>query len=134
MVIPWTCIREKKWYSISEDSPQREWDRMAEKMMVTLAEGGHPQSFEPRAHCPEECSKAKAVEICRSTIVPTQETITTVFRTITSVIQLSLYGAVADTCEEYESFLSRWYGETRTGRTVKFLVCAKCDQDKRAFE
>ena len=33
---------EKKWYSISDDSPQGEWDRMAEKMMVTLAESGHP--------------------------------------------------------------------------------------------
>ena len=33
---------EKKWYSISEDSPQSEWDKMAEKMMVTLAESGHP--------------------------------------------------------------------------------------------
>ena len=33
-----------------------------------------------------------------------QETITTVFRTITSVNQLSLYGTVAEMCEEYESF------------------------------
>ena len=33
---------EKKWYSVSEDSPQDEWDEMAEKMMVTLAESGHP--------------------------------------------------------------------------------------------
>ena len=32
---------EKKWSSISEDSPQGEWDKMAEKMMVTLAESGH---------------------------------------------------------------------------------------------
>ena len=33
-----------------------------------------------------------------------QETITTVFRTITSVNQLSLYGTVAEICEEYESY------------------------------
>ena len=33
---------EKKWYSISEDGPQVEWDTMAEKIMVTLAESGHP--------------------------------------------------------------------------------------------
>ena len=33
-----------------------------------------------------------------------QETITTVFCTITSVNQLSLYGAVAEMCEEYESY------------------------------
>ena len=34
-------------------------------------------------------------------------TIETVFRTITSVNQLSLYGAVAEMCEEYESFHDR---------------------------
>ena len=34
--------QRKKWHSISEDSPQGEWDNMAEKMMVTLAESGHP--------------------------------------------------------------------------------------------
>ena len=33
---------EKKWSSINEDSPQGEWDRKTEKMMVTLAESGHP--------------------------------------------------------------------------------------------
>ena len=34
---------EKKWYSISEDSPQGEWDKMAEKMMMmTIVESGHP--------------------------------------------------------------------------------------------
>ena len=36
-----------------------------------------------------------------------QDTITTVFRTIISVNQLSLYGAVAEMCEEYESFHDR---------------------------
>ena len=33
---------EKKWYSISEDSPQGEWDRVAEQMMFTFAESTHP--------------------------------------------------------------------------------------------
>ena len=33
---------ERKCYSISEDSPQGEWDKMAELMMVTLRESGHP--------------------------------------------------------------------------------------------
>ena len=35
---------EKKCYSISEDSTQGEWDRIAEKMMLTFAESGHPVS------------------------------------------------------------------------------------------
>ena len=33
---------EKKWYSVSEDSPQGEWDRIAEQMMLTFAESTHP--------------------------------------------------------------------------------------------
>ena len=45
------------------------------------------------------------------------ETIETVFRTITSVNQLSLYGAVVEMCEEDETF-SRWNGKTRCGRTI----------------
>ena len=41
-----------------------------------------------------------------------QETIETFFRTIVSANQLSLYGAVAEICEEYESL------HERTGRPV----------------
>ena len=33
---------EKKWYSTSEDSPQGEWNRIAEQMMLTFAESKHP--------------------------------------------------------------------------------------------
>ena len=33
---------EKKWYSIREDSPQGERDKMAERMMLEFAESGHP--------------------------------------------------------------------------------------------
>ena len=32
----------KKWYSIGEDCPQSGWDKVAEKMMLTFAESGHP--------------------------------------------------------------------------------------------
>ena len=53
---------EKKWYSISADSPQGEWDRMAEKMMLEFGESGHPVF---RATSP-----LSRVENCRYTIVP----------------------------------------------------------------
>ena len=33
---------ENKWYSISEDSPQGEWDRVAEQIMIQFAESRHP--------------------------------------------------------------------------------------------
>ena len=47
--------------------------------------------------------KQKAVENCRSIIVPTWKRLQLFFRTITSVNQLSLYGAVAEMCEDFES-------------------------------
>ena len=41
----WTFIgpnSEKNWYRISEDSPQGEWDRTAEKMLVEVPKSGCP--------------------------------------------------------------------------------------------
>ena len=64
---------EKQWYSISEDSPQGEWDRSTEQMMLTFAESTYTQYSDPRVQYPEECLKAKVVENCRYTIVPTWE-------------------------------------------------------------
>ena len=105
MVIPRTSFREK-WYSISEDSPQGEWDKMAEKMMLTFAESGHPVF---RATSPLSRGQVKSkgggklsIHCCADL-----EAIKTVCRTITSVNQVSLYGAAAEMCEEYESFHDR---------------------------
>ena len=97
---------EKKWYSISEDSPQGEWDNMAEKMMLTFAESGHPvfRATSPlaRGQLKSKGGGKLSIHYCAD-----QDTITTVFRTITSVNQLSLYGSVAEMCEEFESFHDR---------------------------
>ena len=41
IVISSVLVRRKR-SSVSEDRPQGEWDKMAEKMMLTLAESGHP--------------------------------------------------------------------------------------------
>ena len=94
---------EKKWYSTSEDSPQGECDKMAEKMMKTLAGSGHPvfRATSPlsRGQLKSKGGGKLSIHCCAD-----QETITTVFRTITSVNQLSLYGAVAVMCEEDESY------------------------------
>ena len=105
----WSFLRpgsEKKWYSISEDSPQGEWDKMAEKMMVTLAESGHPV-FRASSPLSRGVLKSKGGGKLSIHYCADQETISTVFRTITSVNQLSLYGAVAEVCEEYESYHDR---------------------------
>ena len=94
---------EKKWYSISEASPQGDWDNLAEKMLIEFAESGHPvfRATSPlsRGQLKSKGGGKLSIHYCAD-----QETITTVFRTITSVNQLSLYGAVAEMCEEYESY------------------------------
>ena len=97
---------EKKWYSIGEDSPQGEWHKMAEKMMVTLAENGHPilwaTSPLSRGVLKSRGGGKLSIHCCADL-----ETIKTVLRIIISVNQLSLYGAVAEMCEEYETLHDR---------------------------
>ena len=102
---------EKKWYSMEENSPQGIWDHIAEKMLVEFAESGCPIF---RATTPLSRGKLKSKEHRKLSIhfAADQETIDTIFRIIVSAHQLSLYGAVAEMCEEYESL------HERTGRPV----------------
>ena len=103
---------EKKWYSISEGSPQGEWDNMSERMMLEFAESGHPIF---RATSPLSRGRLKSkghgklwIHFCADL-----ETIEIIFRILfVSVNQLSLYGAVAEMCEEYETL------HDRTGQPV----------------
>ena len=96
------CL-EKKCDSISEDSPQGEWDKMAENMMLTFVESGHPvfRATSPlsRGQLKSKGGGKLSIHSCAN-----QDTITNIFRTITSVNQLSLYGAAAEMCEEYETY------------------------------
>ena len=102
---------EKKWYSISADSPQGEWDRMAEKMMLEFGESGHPIF---RATTPLSRGRLRSKGHGKLSIHYCADpgTIETVFRTITFVNQLRLYGPVSDLCEECETF------HDRTGQPV----------------
>ena len=79
---------EKKWCSIIEDSPQSEWDNIAEKMMVTFAESILPifRVTSPLSRRMLESENGGKLSIhCAD-----HETIKTVFRTIASVNQLNL--------------------------------------------
>ena len=60
-----------------------------------------------RLHCPGVFSRAKDVENCRYTSLPDGDIIDTIYRIILSVNQLSVYGAVAAVCEEFESHQDR---------------------------
>ena len=60
-----------------------------------------------RPHCPEVNSKSKGHGKLSIHFAAVQETIETIFRIIVSANQLSLYGAVAGMCEEYETLHDR---------------------------
>ena len=91
---------EKKWYP-SEYSPQGAWDHIAEEMLLQLAESGLPII---RATTPLSRGQLKSKGNGKVSIHCTanQDTIDTIYRIILSVNQLSVYGAVAAICEEFE--------------------------------
>ena len=93
---------EKKWYCMEDDSPQGIWNHIAEKMLLEFAESGCPIF---RATTPLSRGKLKIKGHGKLSIHFTADypTIETVFRIIVFANQLSLYGAVANMCEEYES-------------------------------
>ena len=98
MVIYWS---KKKWYS-AENSPQGAWDHIADAMLLEFAESGQPIF---RATTPLSTGNLKSKGHGKLSIHFTAEypTIQTVFRIIISVNQLSIYGAVANICEEFEA-------------------------------
>ena len=102
---------EKKRYSIHESKPQGEWDRVAELMMLKFGESRHPV-FRSTSPLSRGVLKSKGGGKLSTHFCADGETVETVFRTIISVNQLSVYGAVSDLCEE-------WYTcNVRTGRLV----------------
>ena len=84
------------------DSPQGIWDNIAEKMLVEFAESGCP-IFRATTPLSRGQHRSKGHGKLSIHFAATQETIETIFRIIVSANQLSLYGAVAEMCEEYVS-------------------------------
>ena len=97
---------EKKWHTISEDSPQGIWDKIADRMMLEFAESGCPNF---RATTPLSRGQFRSKGHGKLSIhyAADQESIETIFRIIVSANQLSLYEAVAEICEEHESLHER---------------------------
>ena len=88
-----------KWHSTYNLRPQGERGRVAELMMIRFGESGHPvfRATSPlsRGTLESKGGGKLSIHFCAD-----GDTIETVFRAIISVNQLSLYGAVADLCEE----------------------------------
>ena len=87
---------------MKEDSPQGIWDKLAEKMLIEFAESGCPifRATTPLSRGQLESKGHGKLSIHFAAV---QETIETIFRIIVSANQLSLYGAVVEMCEEYET-------------------------------
>ena len=102
---------ETNWYSTYIDKPQGEWDRVAELMMIKFGESGHTV-FRATSPLSRGTLKSKGGGKLSAHFCADGDTIETVFRTIISVNQLSIYGAVSDLCEEYSTC------QTSTGRPV----------------
>ena len=102
---------EEKWYSTHESKPQGEWDRVAELMVIKFSESGHPV-FRATSPLSRGTLKSKGGGQLSIHFCADGGTIETVFRTILSVNQLSIYGAVSYLCDEYSAC------QTRTGRTI----------------
>ena len=96
---------EKKWYS-AENSPQGAWDNIAEQMLLEFAESGHP-IFRATTPFPRCILKSKRRGKLSIHFAADQNTIDTIYRIILSVNQLSVYGAVAAVCEEFEGHQDR---------------------------
>ena len=79
--------------------------------MIKFSESGHPV-FRATSPLSRGTLKSKGGGQLSIHFCGYGETIETVFRTIISVIQLSIYGAVSDLCDEYSAC------QTRAGRPV----------------
>ena len=97
---------EKKWYSAEENSPQGAWDRIAEEMLLEFAESGRP-TFRATTPLSRGQLKSKGHGKLSIHFAADEFKIDTIFRIILSVNQLSIYGAVAGICEEFESHQDR---------------------------
>ena len=98
---------EKKWYSMEENSPQEILDHIAEKMLLEFAESGCPifRATTPFSRCK---LKSKGHGKLSIHFAADKETIETIFlQNCFCQSALSIYGAVANMCEEFESLQDR---------------------------
>ena len=106
---------------MKEDSPQGIRDKFAERMLLEFAESG---CLIFRAASPlsrgrlQRKGHGKLSIHCSADL----ETIETIFRIIDSANQLSLYRAVAEMCEEYETFHDRTGQPVVGGQSSSSLV------------
>ena len=98
---------EEKWYSMEKRIVDKEFGITSRTRCCWNSQKARVQFSVQQLHCPGIISKAKDTENCRYIFAADQETIETIFRMIVSANELSLHGAVANMCEEFESHQDR---------------------------
>ena len=91
---------------VLENSPQGIWDDIAEQKLLEFAESGHP-IFRATTPLSRGQLKSKGHGKLSIRFAAGVGTIGAIYRIILSVNQLSVYGAVAAVCEEFESHQDR---------------------------
>ena len=102
---------EKKWYGTYTDKPDGSWDRMAEEMMLNFSDSDHLMfrafsAFE-RGELRSKGGRKKSTTHFNGS----DENIELLLSREISAIQLSVYGAIADLCNELPKVF-RGSGET----------------------
>ena len=88
---------ETKWYSTDKEKPGGKWDRVAELMMIKFGVFRVTSSLS-RGTLKSKGGGKLSIHFCAD-----GESIETVFRTIISVNQLSLYGTFSDLCDQHRA-------------------------------
>ena len=112
---------EKNWYCYSEDSPQGVWDNIAESMLAEFAESDCP-IFRGASPLTRGRLKSKGHGKLSIHYAADLETIETIFRIMISANQLSLYRAIAEICEEYETLHERTRRPVVIGQSSSSLI------------
>ena len=90
---------EKKWCGSNTYNPDGEWNDVAGHMLLNFRERGHPvfrgTSALERGTLRSKGGGKLSVHFCGD-----RKTVVVIFRTINFFNQLSIYGAVAEKCEE----------------------------------
>ena len=112
---------EKKWYCISEDSPQGVWENMAERLLLEFAESASPIF---RATSPLSRGRLESKGHGKLSIhyAADLETIETILYNCFFANQFSLYGAIVEICEEYETLHERTERPVVMGQSSSSLV------------
>ena len=90
---------EKKCYATHVNKPEWECEKTAEGMMLNFAESAHPV-FRASSAIEREELKSTGKGVTSIHFTGSDDTIELIIRTVISVNQLGVYGAVADLCGE----------------------------------